>query len=218
VAHIATDYNQSTIFVYNFAQNGAELSWLDGQVNEQFIPKAGRHPEWAPWTSRNSLFSMSPSGSLISVTWVGINDLNRNRDTQTQLTHLFDLQDNLYQAGARKFIFMTVPPFDRAPLGISPPLSSLETPDDLPLRIAEWNTRLREYVDYFRKRYVLAFVSIYDVAAVFRSILDNPKRYKFKDATSDCHSNECFWYDNLHPTAPLYKFMAQDLSKYLLEI
>jgi len=199
VAHIATDYNQSTIFVYNFAENGAELSWLDRQVNEDFLPNAGQHPEWAPWTSSNSLF----------ITWVGINDLNRNRDTQTQLTHLFDLQDKLYQVGARKFVFMTVPPFDRAPI---------ETPDDLPLRIAEWNTQLGDYVEYFRKRFVLAFVSIYDVAAVFRSILDNPKRYKFKDATSDCHSNECFWYDDLHPTAPLYRIMAQDFSKYLLEI
>lgn len=121
MAHIATDYNQSTIFVYNFAENGAELSWLDRQVDEHFLPNAGQHPEWAPWTSSNSLFSMSlSSGSLISVTWVGINDLNRNRDTQTQLTHLFDLQDKLYQVGARKFIFMTVPPFDRAPIRIHP--------------------------------------------------------------------------------------------------
>ena len=59
---------------------------------------------------------------LIIVTWVGINDVLRKSGTpQTQLTLLFDSQELIYDTGARKFVFLKVPPIERSPRGTSHP-------------------------------------------------------------------------------------------------
>jgi hypothetical protein len=55
---------------------------------------------------------------LIIVTWIGLNDISQDKDIQTQLTLLFQLQENMYKVGARHFVFLTVAPFDRAPMSI----------------------------------------------------------------------------------------------------
>jgi hypothetical protein len=57
---------------------------------------------------------------LTLVTWIGIDDLEQRLDPVTQLTLLFDLEEDLYGVGARHFVFFTVPPFDRVPQSISP--------------------------------------------------------------------------------------------------
>lgn len=153
---------------------------------------------------------------LISVTWIGINDVHRHRDTQEQLTALFQLQDKLFNVGARKFVFLTVPPFDRAPLGIlfNSKVTS-ETEEDLPSRIANWNTQLQAFALGLDRRYHGSVsVSVYDVAALFTKVLDNPIGYGFKDATSMCE-HQCIWYDDLHPTCNLHKIVAQRFGDFL---
>ena len=91
---------------------------MEKQVKDNFLPNAGRKPSWAPWKSDNSLFSINNSISKTDlVTWIGINDITRGLDLHAQLTLLFQLQESLFQAGARNFVFLTVPPFERAPWG-----------------------------------------------------------------------------------------------------
>jgi len=58
--------------------------------------------------------------TLTVVTWIGINDVSYMRNPPDQLRSLFQLEDQLYAAGARNFIFLTVPPFDRSPWGNLP--------------------------------------------------------------------------------------------------
>lgn len=83
-----------------------------------YLPYAAQKPDSAPWTEQNSLFSKIPrDGRINAVTWVGINDLLRFYDTNQQLTKLFELQDLLYQTGARNFLFFNIPPYNRAPIG-----------------------------------------------------------------------------------------------------
>src|SRR5579859_1248629 len=60
------------------------------------------------------------------VTWIGINDCQRFMDAQSQLTSFFKLQDKLYKHGARNFVFLNVPPFDRSPACPPPPFLSFE--------------------------------------------------------------------------------------------
>lgn len=40
-------------------------------------------------------------------------------NTEYQLSLMFQLQDRVYNLGARNFVFFTVPPFDRTPWGMS---------------------------------------------------------------------------------------------------
>jgi len=108
--------------VYDYAKWSATVQQIQPQVNNEFLPHAARKPTWARWTAKNSLFC-TPYGyrKLTVVTWIGINDVSYLRNPPDQLRSLFQLEDQLYEAGARNFIFLTVPPFDRSPWGSPPP-------------------------------------------------------------------------------------------------
>jgi hypothetical protein len=117
VGYLSTEYNQSTVLTHDFAQSGAVVQWVEQQVNEHFLPFAGRQPDWAPWTANESLFGTLAHKSNL-VTWIGTNDVMQWKDIQGQLTLLFQLQEKLYNAGARNFVYFTIPPFDRSPIRI----------------------------------------------------------------------------------------------------
>jgi len=55
----------SSILVYNYAIGGDSVAGVGIQIKRRFIPHVGQKPDWAPWTSEDTLF----------ITWVGINDL-----------------------------------------------------------------------------------------------------------------------------------------------
>jgi len=55
--------------------------------------------------------------------WIGINDCQQGQDEQAQLTQFFQLQEKLYKHGARNFVFLNVPPFDRSPACTFPPFA-----------------------------------------------------------------------------------------------
>jgi hypothetical protein len=94
---------------------------VEAQVRDRFLPYAGQKPDWAPWKDKESLFrTFSVTLWLTLVTWIGINDVNRFMDPQAQMTLLFQLQEDLYESGARNFVYFKVPPFDRSPQGILP--------------------------------------------------------------------------------------------------
>jgi hypothetical protein len=118
VDYIVTEYNHSLILGHDFAVSGDTVQGVGSQVTTQFLPYAAQKPSWAPWTEKNSVFCNSSLYSKSNlVTWVGINDVARWLDINAQLTLLFQLQDLLYNVGARKFVFLTVPPVDRSPWG-----------------------------------------------------------------------------------------------------
>jgi hypothetical protein len=113
------EYNPSPILMYDYAISGVFTHQLSYQIDKQFLRYAGQKPTWAPWESKNSLFS-NPQRVLClpSVTWIGINDMGVGFRPQQQLTTLFKLQEWLYEAGARYFIFINIPPTDRSPAGL----------------------------------------------------------------------------------------------------
>jgi phospholipase/lecithinase/hemolysin len=82
-------------------------------------------------------------------------------------------------------------------------------------RIREWNLKLADFTSVFRNRHLDASVYIYDVVTLFTEVLDNPKKYGFKDAGSQCPTDECIWNDDLHPTSAMHKVIAADLEKFL---
>ena len=52
------------------------------------------------------------------VIWVGINDCGMRFNPIRQLSGLFTLHDQLYNVGARNFVYFNVPPTDRSPAGV----------------------------------------------------------------------------------------------------
>ncbi|KAF8831225.1 hypothetical protein HHX47_DHR1000591 [Lentinula edodes] len=86
-------YAENPILVYDYAVGGATIDGVKVQVETFFLGQAGvgTNPDWARWSSEETLFAMAK---------------------------LYNLQEQLYNAGARNFLFIDVPPIARSPAGL----------------------------------------------------------------------------------------------------
>lgn len=104
---IQNQKDHPSLLVYDYALGGDRVDGVHRQVHKDFLRHLATKPDWAPWTANDTLF----------VTWVGINDCSWNMDTpdpatssQESIRALFAIQQELYEAGARDFCFIDVPP------------------------------------------------------------------------------------------------------------
>ena len=161
---------------------------------------------------------------LILVTWIGINDVIRSLDLHAQLTLLFQLQDSLYQTGARNFVFLTVPPFYRAPWGNHSSfqwaliVALQNDPGAIRVRVDMWNELLETFAKEFFLSHEGTSTTIYTTSKIFNAVLDEPKSYGFRDSISDCQEPDCVWDDNLHPASQFHRILAADLEIFLNSI
>ena len=179
--------------------NADSSTWLSvkRQVYEQFLPGYTSHgsndsvkhplaPDAPAWTSKNSLFAV----------WVGINDIGGSYwlDNVTAVNDKIfavygDLMELLYREGARNFLFLTVPPFDRSPsLTSQPPLLQTAGRND----IAMFNDLLRNRMaaDLKANHTDSANVWVVDTQIPFNAVLDNaatyPQTAQLKNLTTYC--------------------------------
>jgi len=78
------------------------VSELEAQVRQKFL---GRHAENVVWSADDSLF----------VLWIGINDLAETAESLNSIRTLFQLMNELHDAGARNFLLIDCPPIHRTP-------------------------------------------------------------------------------------------------------
>ena len=50
---------RSSILIYDYAVGGDTVAGVARQIKRQFIPYLGQKPDWAPWTSEDTLFGES---------------------------------------------------------------------------------------------------------------------------------------------------------------
>lgn len=103
-----------------------------------FLEDFNPAPSDFQWTSTNSLFTV----------FFGINDMDNSQDVEDQVSlqnglanSYFQSVDKIYQAGARYFLFLNVPPTNLSPAGIA--LGS-EKADKLGKNIEDFNEVLRD--------------------------------------------------------------------------
>ncbi|KAG8217936.1 carbohydrate esterase family 16 protein [Butyriboletus roseoflavus] len=241
VEFLTSTYNQTAVKTFNLAYGGATtdsalvppylptvLSVVDqvSQFNEYLAPK----PAGAQWDSTNSLFSI----------WIGINDIGNSASwtniTQFQfygtlMDRLFSQVDDLYNAGARNFLFLTVPPTNRAPLMLEQgPQAAAQMGTD----IANYNTRLTQSVRDFQANYTdLGSVTIFDTQPIFNTLLNEWQTFGFVNVTGYCPAYEngtpartyqvegCapvssyFWLNTLHPLFTVHDILAKAISTAL---
>lgn len=89
------------------------------------------------------------------------------------------------------------------------------TVPDLAERIEYWNSELPNYVSDFAATHSGVSTAIYDAHALWTMVLDDPKKYGFKDAVCNCSCNTCIWVDGLHSTYAMHKIFAADLTNFL---
>ncbi|TFY78622.1 hypothetical protein EWM64_g5392 [Hericium alpestre] len=234
-------YNVTDTKVFNLASGGATidsklvtpfeptvLSIVD-QVS-QFNQFLAAKPAGAQWSSDNSLFAI----------WIGINDVGDSfawtNVTQigfhkVLMAKLFGQVEDLYEKGARSFLFLTVPPTNRAPLIIE---QGRNASAQIALALADYNSQLKENVRAFQaKHHDLDQVNVFDTQPVFNTLLDNANTFGFVNSTGFCEAyqngtpdvttqvagcapvSSYFWLNTLHPLFTVHNILAHAISTVL---
>ncbi|KDR73729.1 hypothetical protein GALMADRAFT_228181 [Galerina marginata CBS 339.88] len=241
VQALGSTYNVANTKVFNLASGGATidaalvppfqptvLSIVD-QVT-QFKKFLAPKPVGAKWSSNNTLFAF----------WIGINDVGNSfgwtNITQPQfytvlMNRLTTQLEELYDNGARSFLFLTVPPTDRAPLFLQqgPAVVAKLRPF-----LANYNSQLRTTAQKFQARHRdIQQAIVFDTQPVFNTLLDNARTFGFVNTTGWCEAYEngtpsqttqvlpCapvsnyFWLNSLHPLFTVHNSLALSISTTL---
>lgn len=239
---LTTTYNKSFVETVNLAYGGATVDSnlvaqylptvlsVQEQVNDEYIPVYSNKTV-IPWASDDTLFSI----------FIGINDVGNSYASKNASLNgiIFDvysgLVDELYQTGGRNFLFLNVPPVNRAPLTTAQGVAAeqLEAAD-----IADWNSRVAKLANNLTHTYSDATAFLFDTNAIFDQVLDDPCSHPqtcpYKNTTDYCVAyengtpswytfnatcgipvDEYFWLNTLHPTFRMHNATAQAVAKEL---
>ncbi|CAE6486216.1 unnamed protein product [Rhizoctonia solani] len=198
VGYMTNGFNQSNLMAYDYAISGNNITGYVSQVQTEFIPTAGQKPADVPWTADNSIF----------VSWIGINDLaSATVAIEPTIARIMEQQQNLYTLGARNFIFINVPPWDRAPLGA--------TNTGLKERILSWNAQLTTSALAFSNQNTDASTLVWSSWDTLNTLLNDPAHYNL---TSPNTVGGDIWKDDLHPTSAVHYRFANDLAGWLVSL
>ncbi|KAL0572462.1 hypothetical protein V5O48_009502 [Marasmius crinis-equi] len=199
VGYDTVTYNKSLLLTYNFAYGGATIDAnlvvpydpsvksLTDQINSFVSWNSGAGK--SVWNSANTLFSI----------WIGINDLG----------------NSYYQSGDRSAFSDTLLNAEFALVQkLMVPQGTTAT-TLLGSVINTFNSKLAAKASSFASAHSGVKTYIYDSYAGFSKILDNPQAYGFRDNTTYGDAADLFWYNDLHPTQYVHKYIAQDVAKVL---
>lgn len=195
VDFLTTTYNQSFLETVNLAYGGATVDSalvvpylptvlsLKEQVQDEYLPVYADHPSFFDWSSNNTLFG----------TFIGINDVGNSYSSANST--LYDmifaeyagLQEQLYQSGARNFLFLNVPPVNRSPGTLIYGNATVELEGEV---IAAWNANVTKLANNLTATYSDATAFVFDTNAIFTQVLDDvcshPQTCQYKNTTGYC--------------------------------
>jgi phospholipase/lecithinase/hemolysin len=185
VGFLTSTYNKSAILTYNLASGGATVDSalvtpyaptvisVKDQVQTQFLPIYGAHPATASWTAKSSLFAY----------FIGINDVGNSwyLNNATLYDAIFatyaGLLDQVYEAGARNFLFLSVPPVNLSPLILNQADNGYASEYEGRV-IADWNARLANMTAKFKAKHAGVTTFVHDTNALFTKIIKDPKSFE----------------------------------------
>ncbi|KAL2257533.1 hypothetical protein VTK26DRAFT_9512 [Humicola hyalothermophila] len=218
VGFLTAHFNASALLTYNFAYGGATtnaslvtpyqptvLSFVD-QV-AQFSESIAGKPDYAPWTGTSALFGV----------WMGVNDVGNSwwlaeydELVERIMDSYFGRLQVLYDAGARNFVLLGVPPIHRTPMMQAEPP---ETQQAEAAAIEKYNEAIAARLAAFTAENGGVTAKIVDTAAPFNKALDNPTAYGAPDAT--CHNEDgvsCLWFNDYHPGVWINRLVAKAVA------
>ncbi|EAT86278.2 hypothetical protein SNOG_06447 [Parastagonospora nodorum SN15] len=197
VGFLTATYNQSTILTYNLASGGATVDSalvkpyaptvvsVKEQVQTQFLPIYSSKPASAPWTAESSLFAF----------FIGINDVGNSwyLNNATLYDAIFaeyaGLLDQVYDTGARNFLFLNVPPVNLSPLITEKADDGYATEYEGRV-IADWNGRVANMTAQFKAKHAGVTAFVHDTNALFTQVIKDPKSVEqtvgYKNTTAFC--------------------------------
>lgn len=102
------------------------------------------------------------------------------------LNRYFEQVENLYEKGIRSFLFVNVPPIDRAPLFIQ---QGVATTRAVKASIADYNIQLLGQVKAFQSRHKdLDQITVFDSNKLFNTLLDGADTIGWVNSTGFCEA------------------------------
>ncbi|KAL6720471.1 hypothetical protein ACLMJK_002394 [Lecanora helva] len=231
--YLATQYNSSAVLTYTLAISSSVVDKtidpqrpdLITQVQQEFLPTWGKRGN-STWQSGNTLF----------IVFIGINDvgitvesnLSRSTTFDHQLSVYSNLVDQIYETGARNFLFMNVPPLDKSPMFTT---NAAAGP-----AVVDWNTCVAKLASNLSSTYTDTTVLQFDTYNLFNQILANvssfPTTTQLKNTSASCPAynwiyremfdqscdvplSQYLWMNDLHPTYPIHDTIAAQVAKQL---
>ncbi|GJJ05952.1 hypothetical protein Clacol_000139 [Clathrus columnatus] len=215
VGFLIDTFNITRLFSYNFAFSGATLDSslatpfsptvvsVRNQIQEEFIPGLGQKPASVPWTSENSLFAI----------FDGINDVlnidgnpNQTAAQEPFFTLYTTLVNQLFDVGARNFLFVGVPAIDLTPFVME------QGPNNPALAKASlelWNTNVQTVAANLRRAHPDVTTHFANMETLFREIVAHPELVGISNSSD-------LWFNTLHPVPAVHKAMARTIADVLL--
>ncbi|KAI0080499.1 hypothetical protein K474DRAFT_1682493 [Panus rudis PR-1116 ss-1] len=211
VQFLGGTYNITNTKVFDLASGGATidaalvapfeptvLSIVDQvtQFNNILAPK----PVGAEWNASNSLFAF----------WIGINDVTNVSQSdfhRTLMSRLFEQVDTLFQHGARQFLFLTVPPTNRAPIILAQGEPAIST---ITSALADYNDQLVASAKSFQRSHRGVTADVFDTRPIFNTLLDHADTFGFVNATGFCDAYQNGTPDmntQIPPCAPVSSYL-----------
>ena len=194
-------YNGSFVATYDFAVGGAIIDGgttpsrftpMNQQVQQFFLPNySPNNTVKVKWASNNTLFA----------SFFGINDINKTyklsanstRIHSTIITSYTQLVEQLYQAGARNFLFLNVPPIHRAPLTANQGNMSEMLVERNRVAVVDFNMRISNMVLRLTQQHTDVTAFLFDTFTLFNEVLDDPE-VKEETAMYSNTTGFCFAY------------------------
>ncbi|KAG9318920.1 carbohydrate esterase family 16 protein [Chiua virens] len=228
VEFLTNTYNQTALNTFNLAYDGATI---DSALVTPYLPTTKFLSSTSTWSSKPAGAQWNSTNSLFAI-WIGINDVGNSFDwtniTQFQFygtltDRLFSQVDDLYNAGARNFLFLTVPPINRARafLQIGPKAVA-----QVGTEVMNYNTQLTQKVRDFEQNHTdLDGVTVLDTQPIFNTLLDEWQTFGFVNVTGYCAAYEGGtptstyqvegWLNALHPVFTVHNILAKVISTAL---
>ncbi|ORX76943.1 hypothetical protein BCR32DRAFT_196619, partial [Anaeromyces robustus] len=197
-----------------FSTGGYQVSPPMTKQYEWFTKNMLTGQKYSNWDGESSLF----------IVWFGINDINGKsritKKTSSEVdelitTSMFNMVNDMYDNGAKNFMFIYVPPMEKFPAYINNRNTNIKT------EVINFNENLNKFAKNFQATHLDTNVLVYNSYDEFNYIMENKNEYNIEDITYECKVNNyqiCetyFWMDDFHPTQTIHKYLAEDINEFL---
>ncbi|KAF4470167.1 Anter-specific proline-rich APG [Fusarium albosuccineum] len=234
--YLSTQYNQSSVLLYNMAVGGAVTDKdivttgpndVVTQIHEKFEVYSSQQPSFFP-----------PKDTLYAI-FIGINDIYRTINDADQedkiisiIARIRELTLDLYESGARQFLFISTPPQslfpNNRPKDIAPKLEAASK---------SWNEKLYKLTRQLDRKLAHSTFFFFDIVPLITAVTEDPSQFPetaiyrsnafcadyksgtsvpdFKSDTCEYNALEYMYIDGAHPTQAFHQILAKKISEQL---
>ncbi|KAF2485855.1 hypothetical protein BDY17DRAFT_338602 [Neohortaea acidophila] len=246
---LTTTYNDTFVKTVNFAFGGATVdqaiipqflpaikSFKD-QLFDFYLPHYSAAPVSFPWKASDTLFTF----------FFGINDVHTAilkptpgastaQILTTAVARYAAFIDVVYHSGARNFLFINVPPVERAPTVTIKGAAEVHAHAEA---IVQWNRDVSALTTNLTTTYPDVTTFLFDANSLFNQVMDEPCSYEetcaLEDTSASCEQyirnnpatwyskdpacryavDHYFWLNMLHPTFRIHNVTAKLIAQQL---